>query len=338
MPDKINHKQHFNELKFKNYNNKLLIKIQSLDKENLKCCDCKSTVDVDWISVNLLCVLCIKCSGIHRSLGSHISKVRSLKLDKFEDNLELKFLITNFTSNSFVNEIYESSLTETQKLKPSCTDLQRSNFINSKYKGKKFIRRAVDVDLDDNEILNRFLDVLKLNNIWRLYRFLSKLTSTNLKQLSINYRNSFDSTLFQVSLNYYRVQSNSDQRLFIITEYLLWNDMIMDKDRDNLAVNANSMTGQLDTAELSKYWISKIKTFGLYDSSQPPYKPISSRNSNTHITATTTTTFPASNNNTLLRSKSKKRWSLSYIPKSSTQNIITLHNALKTIKDSTIKK
>lgn len=34
-----------------------------------------------WCSVNLGILVCIECSGIHRNLGTHISKVRSLELD-----------------------------------------------------------------------------------------------------------------------------------------------------------------------------------------------------------------------------------------------------------------
>lgn len=38
-------------------------------------------VDPEWASLNLGILMCIECSGIHRNLGSHISKVRSLGLD-----------------------------------------------------------------------------------------------------------------------------------------------------------------------------------------------------------------------------------------------------------------
>ncbi|XP_076673592.1 centaurin gamma 1A isoform X3 [Andrena cerasifolii] len=47
---------------------------------NEACVDCGAP-NPDWASLNLGVLVCIECSGIHRNLGSHISKVRSLDLD-----------------------------------------------------------------------------------------------------------------------------------------------------------------------------------------------------------------------------------------------------------------
>ncbi|TFY63464.1 hypothetical protein EVJ58_g3237 [Rhodofomes roseus] len=48
--------------------------------ENKVCADCKRN-DPRWASWNVGVFLCIRCSGIHRSMGTHISKVKSVDLD-----------------------------------------------------------------------------------------------------------------------------------------------------------------------------------------------------------------------------------------------------------------
>uniref|UniRef100_A0A4W6FSJ5 Arf-GAP with coiled-coil, ANK repeat and PH domain-containing protein n=1 Tax=Lates calcarifer TaxID=8187 RepID=A0A4W6FSJ5_LATCA len=50
---------------------------------NQRCCDCGEE-EPRWASINLGVTMCIECSGIHRSLGVHLSKVRSLTLDSWE--------------------------------------------------------------------------------------------------------------------------------------------------------------------------------------------------------------------------------------------------------------
>ncbi|KAJ2448744.1 hypothetical protein EV183_005281 [Coemansia sp. RSA 2336] len=57
-----------------------LLPMLQQDEANERCADCGAP-HPDWCSLNLGCLLCIACSGVHRSLGTHVSKVRSLTLD-----------------------------------------------------------------------------------------------------------------------------------------------------------------------------------------------------------------------------------------------------------------
>ena len=52
----------------------------------LKCADCGAAAP-EWVSINLCVVICLECAGCHRSLGVHVSKVRSLVLDSMDEPL-----------------------------------------------------------------------------------------------------------------------------------------------------------------------------------------------------------------------------------------------------------
>jgi Arf-GAP with coiled-coil, ANK repeat and PH domain-containing protein len=59
--------------------------IDNILSHNPVCAECdRSTPPPEWVSLNLGCVVCIECSGVHRALGVHISKMRSLRLDDLE--------------------------------------------------------------------------------------------------------------------------------------------------------------------------------------------------------------------------------------------------------------
>ncbi|XP_068199858.1 arf-GAP with coiled-coil, ANK repeat and PH domain-containing protein 3 isoform X2 [Antennarius striatus] len=122
----------------------ILQRIQCLPG-NEQCCDC-GQADPRWASINLGVLLCIECSGIHRSLGVHCSKVRSLTLDSWEPEL-LKLMCE--LGNSVINHIYEGSYQE-QGLKkplPSSSRQEKEAWIKSKYVEKKFLKKLCPTEI-----------------------------------------------------------------------------------------------------------------------------------------------------------------------------------------------
>jgi hypothetical protein len=80
--------------------------LAQLRKDNPTCAEC-NTLSPDWISISLGVMVCIVCSGIHRSLGVHISKVRSIVLDDLDTEL-LDMMCA--LGNTRVNAIWEATL------------------------------------------------------------------------------------------------------------------------------------------------------------------------------------------------------------------------------------
>uniref|UniRef100_A0A673CHE0 Arf-GAP with coiled-coil, ANK repeat and PH domain-containing protein n=1 Tax=Sphaeramia orbicularis TaxID=375764 RepID=A0A673CHE0_9TELE len=112
---------------------------------NSCCCDCGQP-DPRWASINLGITLCIQCSGIHRSLGVHFSKVRSLTLDTWEPEL-LKLMCE--LGNRVINQIYEARREELGARKPQSGDPRHEveAYIKAKYVDRRFIRRPSDEEL-----------------------------------------------------------------------------------------------------------------------------------------------------------------------------------------------
>ncbi|PKA65649.1 ADP-ribosylation factor GTPase-activating protein AGD2 [Apostasia shenzhenica] len=94
---------------------------------NDSCAECGAP-EPDWASLNLGVLICIECSGIHRNLGVHISKVRCLRT---ASSLPFPFTYEKIMKNA---ELDESSWNLLSVSKPSSGDAisVKEKFIQSK--------------------------------------------------------------------------------------------------------------------------------------------------------------------------------------------------------------
>ncbi|XP_061343590.1 ADP-ribosylation factor GTPase-activating protein AGD5-like isoform X2 [Gastrolobium bilobum] len=99
--------------------------------ENRECADCKAK-GPRWASVNLGIFICMQCSGIHRSLGVHISKVRSATLDTW---LPEQVAFIHSMGNEKANSYWEA------ELPPNYDRVGIENFIRAKYEEKRWVPR-----------------------------------------------------------------------------------------------------------------------------------------------------------------------------------------------------
>ncbi|XP_047664957.1 arf-GAP with GTPase, ANK repeat and PH domain-containing protein 1-like isoform X1 [Tachysurus fulvidraco] len=104
-------------------------------KGNAYCVDCDAP-NPTWASLNLGALICIECSGIHRNLGTHLSRVRSLDLDDWPYELTLVLIAIG---NHMTNSIWEKRTRGRQKPRPDATREEREAWIRGKYEQKLFL-------------------------------------------------------------------------------------------------------------------------------------------------------------------------------------------------------
>ncbi|OAY39121.1 ADP-ribosylation factor GTPase-activating protein AGD4 isoform X2 [Manihot esculenta] len=147
------------------------------------CAEC-SAPEPDWASLNLGILLCIECSGVHRNLGVHISKVRSLTLDvKVWEPTVLDLF--HSLGNAYCNSIWEGLLwvknervdesnviaSSIEKPGPRDAICSKEKHIHAKYVEKLLVIREASVS-GIFPCKSGIWQAVKTNNLREVYRYI----------------------------------------------------------------------------------------------------------------------------------------------------------------------
>ncbi|KAK8979495.1 hypothetical protein V6N11_073492 [Hibiscus sabdariffa] len=178
------------------------------------CAEC-SALEPDWASLNLGILLCIECSGVHRNLGVHISKVRSLTLDVkvWEPSVVELFRLLG---NTYCNSIWEGSLLKNESVdesNPSSTSItkpgaedafsDKEKYIHAKYVDKSLIIRDA-LQPEDSPNATNIWQAVKADNIQEVYRLIA-ISETNLVNTT------FDDAI-SIELYHHAVNTHTEEK------------------------------------------------------------------------------------------------------------------------------
>lgn len=109
-------------------------------EENNKCSDCGSS-QPNWYSLNFGTIICYNCSGEHRNLGLHITRVISTKLDCWTAE---EVAVAEGVGNQRANFYWEANKPHSvAQITATSSAAERRNYIREKYLKKPWVRKGL---------------------------------------------------------------------------------------------------------------------------------------------------------------------------------------------------
>ncbi|KAM7401961.1 hypothetical protein PAMP_017238 [Pampus punctatissimus] len=173
-----------------------------------------------WASLNLGALICIECSGIHRNLGTHLSRVRSLDLDDLPRELTL---VLSAIGNHMVNSIWEARTVGHRKPMPDATREERESWIRAKYEQKLFVAPLpppTPSEGPDITLSGRLLLAVMEHNLPKLLLFLAHCTKEDINaplSLALSTR-----SLLVLRLPGSALHAACQQADVVMTQLLVW--------------------------------------------------------------------------------------------------------------------
>ncbi|XP_072238462.1 arf-GAP with GTPase, ANK repeat and PH domain-containing protein 1-like [Leuresthes tenuis] len=188
-------------------------------KGNNFCVDCDAP-NPTWASLNLGALICIECSGIHRNLGTHLSRVRSLALDDLPRELTL---VLSAIGNHMVNSTWEARTMGHRKPAPDATREERESWIRAKYEQKLFVAPLpppTPSEGPDITLSGRLLLAVMERNLPKLLLLLAHCTKEDINaplSLSLSSR-----SLLALRLPGSALHAACQQADVVMTQLLVW--------------------------------------------------------------------------------------------------------------------
>ena len=137
---------------------KALMKKYLSRPENRYCADCKRPSPT-WASLNLGVFVCIKCSGCHREIGVHITKIKSVELDLWPSKALTDFAKIN---NEIANAYWEYDLKNYDFQRIRDNEIRLIEFIRDKYEFRRWAKPRVpdpmSLVLQGRDLIKEFMN------------------------------------------------------------------------------------------------------------------------------------------------------------------------------------